>query len=1480
MKMITALGLVIAVSANAAEYQVSNLPGKNVFASGDKIIAYSQSISDTRPIISVEPSFHLDASQADGWTMVDGTNAVKKIPSLVGSRYLFVTPGRTITEMSVKNEDGTLWDNNDYWAVQAPTLEANALGGKAVLDFGCAGSKQGMLFDRQGDGSTTNQLRNIGTVIALVNSAEGGGLLLAGGIGKSGSGTNMGWMWMRGMPFTTNATAIANTSIATDYFEKWSPVLYCAGSSGRGNYQLNSYVPATEGLLRLNGADMVPYLCGYNGGWEVVSITCTNNLAVANGLGLGVLKIGTSVLSGGIKIAEMIIYPECLSVFELAKVEEYLAAKWLQCCPDGKGGNARLGNASVPSGASNIGSSLTFDVPEGISLTTGAPDYGRGAGAAIEKTGEGILEIEDWGRFAGSVNVSGGTLRFAARKIPSEIPCEPFFAIDASNRATYQDYIRNENGTNFVDRVDSFVDVKYRRLGSSTHDAYYLCAARNSETAKVPFLTENVFKTQNGESMPAFDFWDVAPNGNGVNAGGYWRFVYGDTLSATEVRGITTVFAVVNPRFVGGTLLGGYGAADVTASGSSGCYFDRCQQVGNEGTRRLANWREPLLGTNTIARMHTFLTPTNGIVMIDGEVRSALDGFASPGWQVLAMRVPGSVADYIGTAYNNDYAGGFMLAELALYNHALSEEEMRDVSAYLTKKWFNRSLPGYERTISDENIPQLQTLTLADGTSIEISAGATVRVGKLTAEGAFAVKGGGRLEVENAFFDPAGLTVEDESRIFLVKKTNSSQLAKVAEGASMHLDANDTSSMVLFNEGNSVYARSWNDKAGRNLAIAVGNTTVRNSTTAPSLVDGEVYGVSGRKFLDFGGYESGKSMNFLKPMHGVRVAYIVRVSTCVSGTRGLAGGVLLGENGSYSDSFDFACAGNNNGHPAKPFALEAHSVTKLPGFVVYTNGVKVASPGALFYSPDLGGIPEVKPVVLYELHLPAGAHVSALAGAKNNKKLSGCQALGEVILYERELSESEILQTRNYLMKKWFGKCDEELAPLPDDEEATEEELVAFDGRIVEGGEYRSLVGTGTFEKKGNGVLAVGDISGFAGTVAVTEGNLKLVTPVPAKEPFLPASSKILARFDASQFVSTDASSRVTEWQCAQGSGWSVAPSNTNYAVYETAQVLGGRPVVNISKDKHIRMQFRNPDGQWDDIGGIKTVLWLIESGQGGGFLLGDSLHTGKTTFHRGSYNNSGSWGDRSEDPILYSGAADAVRTAEFNVNGKKLWSADSNLPSPMEYPLTGGWDLISMRTTTTYPLGVAAGGLAWCKAVSDRSGSQKVAEIVIYGERLNNDEIEDGLYYLKTKWGLDGEFQRSTTNNLSVALSSGATLDLDGKRHYVASLEGAGSVINSGSLAVGKLVADFDSANAITYGGVFVVRPQMKVELRNLGTVTETRFLPIITVSGVEGSGNLPSAVFTGAAEGLADCRVRLACREGSLGVLIKRPALTIVVR
>ena len=39
--------------------------------------------------------------------------------------------------------------------------------------------------------------------------------------------------------------------------------------------------------------------------------------------------------------------------------------------------------------------------------------------------------------------------------------------------------------------------------------------------------------------------------------------------------------------------------------------------------------------------------------------------------------------------------------------------------------------------------------------------------------------------------------------------------------------------------------------------------------------------------------------------------------------------------------------------------------------------------------------------------------------------------LGEILVYERPLTEREKVATRNYLLKKWFNKADGELAPLP-----------------------------------------------------------------------------------------------------------------------------------------------------------------------------------------------------------------------------------------------------------------------------------------------------------------------------------------------------------------------------------------------------------------------------------------------------------------
>jgi hypothetical protein len=406
-------------------------------------------------------------------------------------------------------------------------------------------------------------------------------------------------------------------------------------------------------------------------------------------------------------------------------------------------------------------------------------------------------------------------------------------------------------------------------------------------------------------------------------------------------------------------------------------------------------------------------------------------------------------------------------------------------------------------------------------------------------------------------------------------------------------------------------------------------------------------------------------------------------------------------------------------------------------------------------------------------------------------------------------------------------------------------------------------------------VLAVEDLDSFTGTVSVAEGVLKLAKPIPSAEPVLPARNRILARFDASGGVETNASKQVLSWRCAEGSGWSAAPSDGKMAVYECADGLNGRGIVNISKNGHIKMQFKNPSGEWDDLEGIGSVLWLIGSQDGGGFLLGGGIDGNgkyKDNFHRGATSGTESYGDYITDPILYVGAADAVRTAEFYVNGEMVNS--------MTTGLSGGWDVITMRRMDAYPNGTSAGGLAWCNTVSDRNGSQRVAEIVIYKGRISEAERDAGVHYLRTKWGLDGEFQKSVSNRLSVVLSEGATLDLNGGDQYVDRLEGEGAVVNGGSLAVGALVADFSSSKPIAYGGRLVVRPGFEIVLDRSSVEDVTGFLPLITVSEVDGYSNMREAQFTGDTGMLDGYQLTPAVVDGVLGIKVSSRALILIVR
>jgi hypothetical protein len=90
---------------------------------------------------------------------------------------------------------------------------------------------------------------------------------------------------------------------------------------------------------------------------------------------------------------------------------------------------------------------------------------------------------------------------------------------------------------------------------------------------------------------------------------------------------------------------------------------------------------------------------------------------------------------------------------------------------------------------------------------------------------------------------------------------------------------------------------------------------------------------------------------------------------------------------------------------------------------IYTNGVKT-----VFSVVPTGDYQ------LFEFHTGEPASVAGINIDRNSQPGGG--RYGEIIVYDRELSPRERIATRNYFLKKWFGKTDDELEALPEAEVA------------------------------------------------------------------------------------------------------------------------------------------------------------------------------------------------------------------------------------------------------------------------------------------------------------------------------------------------------------------------------------------------------------------------------------------------------------
>ncbi len=807
--------------------------------------------------------------------------------------------------------------------------------------------------------------------------------------------------------------------------------------------------------------------------------------------------------------------------------------------------------------------------------------------------------------------------------------------------------------------------------------------------------------------------------------------------AAVNLSGVATAFLVIGAQEGGGHLIGA-SSADYQRASLEGLSIDA------------GLWKK-------YTEQWT-LTADNCSAFIDGVAVDQFGGIPHRGWHVIALRIPGAQVNYLARVADIAKRGGQRLAEVVLYNRVLTEDEFNGAQAYLMQKWIPRLRSGARVTA--------HTVEMAKDTAIETEGDAIVRNLTVAGNGTLTKRGVGTLSVEEASL--SDLVVEGGS-------VEARPSVDVVDGPAVnpvfHLDAAKLNTMILSEVNGTNFVRQWHDVAGLNVAGGYSSS----ESSLPWLVSANDADANGNPVLNFGKYNSGRYFVFDRAVDTVRSAYVL------IGTQDDHGGFILGSH-------------SGRGSTAR---MDFHRNTSNNGILLWNDNTvknisKIYLDGDVVSAPTSTGLKD-NAYQLVEFHIESGAHVSALAHDRDIADRSGGQRLGEVILYDRELTEREKVATRNYLMKKWLNKEPQELPA----EEKPKFYLhtATFDGEsglhVDTPVEFATVTGSGSFTKDGTNVLTVADMSGYSGTVNVESGTLALTGSMLADYP-----RDAVFHVDATRGLTCETNNgviSVTRWQNLATVGdytsWSAQPVVNNPELLESE--LNWLPIVDMgtcSSKKHMRFKVENGENGY--MKNIRSVFWVIGSQNGGGFLLGGGTATpddGKTSndgylFHRG-----GSGGSSYSDALLNNPhSGEVARSAKWRLNGSDV--------SPTSTGLSGGYDVLSM-VVSSESKSVEAEGFAFDGRDSqeNRKGGQRLAEVLIYDRKLSDAERLQVETYLQQKWGF-APYRVSNESQADFTVAEGATLALGGTSQPVKSVSGNGT-ISDGTLEVqGNISAGTDA--------------------------------------------------------------------------------------
>lgn len=738
-------------------------------------------------------------------------------------------------------------------------------------------------------------------------------------------------------------------------------------------------------------------------------------------------------------------------------------------------------------------------------------------------------------------------------------------------------------------------------------------------------------------------------------------------------------------------------------------------------------------------------------------------------------------------AGNNDtgYCGGSQIAEVIAYTNRLSEAEQRRNIAYLNAKWMKHvgvydwdlgvlTPAGGEVYVPEGQVAYVKNLDLRSAPLVKTGPG------KLAVR---YVKGFNKVRIEDGEFVILPPLVPDVETPDPVP----------ACGKTAHLDANAAGAFTFAPDSETAIT-AWNS-AHASLNYSAGMTS-----SAGTAGDGNptvTTDARGMKWVDFG---TASWMYFRKGTADSSGALGANTFYEFFAVVKKSAGSTHNPNvfGTYSQWNRFCPAGTTTLLAANPYGNPASDGN---GASYQTFATAQWALNGKWVDPRSDGCADDE-VSVIRVSAADTTYFNSIGSCYNSGK-GGC-LVGEIICYDRRLTDRERVATERYLLKKWKGAEHPDFLPnddvaIPSVEYATGTTTTFDTASDVTVGDFKTPATV--LEKEGVGELSIGVLPAGITTLSVAGGSFSATACAPdVAAPTILTDNSAYIHLDASDFANTvykvDAQGnlRVTALKDPRANGLTGERCNDGQGYYTASPdpILrlcrqNGRSVVDLGeKDSaegaHLRWAL---DGVSKSYTAEKSALIVYANRDAGKYA------NPFATFGAGNktWKNGG-------DAAIYdtADACDHAKKGTLDIDGVKR--ANDADPYPDGYHVfyqgnMSGWTQNLSGIGTGDDNKSSAGGMLFC-------------EIFVFPSTLSAAQRTETSEYLMKKWGIGG---KSFTAQAFTSISAGkdATVKL-GFGVNTATLSGNGTFETPSVSGVSAITTELSETSVLNVTGALTL--------------------------------------------------------------------------